>query len=118
MLRRPKPKKLSVEEQQLITTASAQQTGKQSFVKSYDPDYPVFDIPVNQKVLVYIPNHTITDENGAVSLRWDKFAAHPCKEGRSHYDIRCSAGVIAPSLGLDGSVGSSTTFLNPDSSNW
>ena len=50
MLRRPKPKKLSVEEQQLITTASAQQTGKQAFVKSYDPDYPVFDIPVNQKV--------------------------------------------------------------------
>ena len=66
MLRRPKPKKLSVEEQQLITTASAQQTGKQAFVKSYDPDYPVFDIPVNQKVLVYIPNHTVLGEDGTV----------------------------------------------------
>ena len=103
MLRRPKPKKLSVEEQQLITTASAQQTGKQTFVKSYDPDYPVFDIPVNQKVLVYIPNHTVLGEDGSVSLRMDKFAAHPCREGRSHYDIRCASNVIAPSLGLDGS---------------
>lgn len=103
MLRRPKPKKLSIEEQQLITTASAQQTGKQAFVKSYDQDYPVFDIPVNQKVLVYIPNHTVLGEDGTVSMRMDKFAAHPCREGRSHYDIRCAAGVMIPSLGLDGS---------------
>lgn len=103
MIKRPAPKTFSAEAQQMILNASAQQTGTQTVVKSYNPDYPVFEIPVNQKLLVYIPNHTITNANGDVELRKDKFAAHPVRDGRSYGNIRCTNGVIAPDFGLDGS---------------
>lgn len=102
MLKRPAPKKLTIEEQSSITTASAQQTGHAVRQKSYDPNFPVFDVPVNQKVLVYIPNHTVMAPDGQVQLRMDKFAAHPVIDGRSYGDIRCTQGVIVDSLGLDG----------------
>lgn len=102
-IKRPAPKKLSAEAQAAITSASAQQTGKAVRQKSYDPDYPVFDVPVNQKVLVYIPNHTVMSPDGQVQLRMDKFAAHPVIDGRSYGDIRCASGIVSEELGLDGS---------------
>lgn len=102
MLKRPTPKKLSEAAQTAITQASAQQTGKAARIKSYDSDFPVFDIPVNQKVLVYIPNHTVMNPDGTIGLRMDKFAAHPIIDGRTYGDVRCSQGVIVEELGLDG----------------
>lgn len=103
MLKRPAPKKLSEAAQAAITQASAQQTGKAQRVKSWDADFPVFDVPINQKVLVYIPNHTVIAPDGSVNMRMDKFAAHPVIDGRSYGDVRCSQGVIVDELGLDGS---------------
>lgn len=103
MIKRPTPKKLSVEEQEMITKASLQQTGKSSVDKSYDPNYPVFEIPVNQKVLVYIPNHTVTTEDGGIAMRMDSIVAHPVIDGRSFADIRCIADSHVASLGHDGS---------------
>lgn len=103
MLKRPAKKTLSAEAQAAIMTASARQTGATSRVKSYDPDFPVFEVPVNQKVLVYIPNHTYLSPEGIVTLRKDKFAAHPVIEGRTFMDVRCSCGVFVPELNLNGS---------------
>lgn len=103
MLKRPAPKKLSQAAQEAVTAASAQQTGKATRIKSYDPDYPVFDVPINQKILVYIPNHTVMGPDGSMSLRMDKFAAHPVIDGRSYGDVRCTSGVVVEELGLDGS---------------
>lgn len=102
MLKRPVKKELSVEEQQSVLSASRGQTGKASVIKSYDPEYPVFEVPVNQKVLVYIPNHVIQSEDGSVDIRADKFAAHPYQMGREYGNIRCTSGVVINSLGLDG----------------
>lgn len=102
MLKRPAPKKLSEAAQNAVTAASAQQTGKSVRMKSYDPDFPVFDVPINQKVLVYIPNHTVMGPDGTLSLRMDKFAAHPVIDGRSYGDVRCTSGVVVEELGLDG----------------
>lgn len=102
MLKRPKAKTLSEEAQKAITESSAMQTGKVQVVKSYDNDYPVFDCPVNQKLLVYIPNHVVTNPDGSVHLRMDKFAAHPVIDGRTYGNVRCSQGVQVESLGLDG----------------
>ena len=103
MLKRPTPKVLSEAAQNAITQASAQQTGKSVRIKSYDADFPVFDVPINQKILVYIPNHTIVGPDGSVGLRMDKFAAHPVIDGRTYGDVRCTQGVIAEDLGLNGS---------------
>lgn len=102
-LKRPAPKKLSEAAQAAITQASAQQTGKAARIKSYDADYPVFDVPVNQKLLVYIPNHTVMNPDGTVGLRMDKFAAHPIIDGRTFGDVRCTQSVVVGDLGLDGS---------------
>lgn len=103
MLKRPKAKTLTAEEISTISTASAQQTGRAQVQKSYDPDYPVFEIPVNQKLLVYVPNHVVVQPDGSETLRWDKFAAHPIIDGRTFGNVRCSQGVVLDSLGLDGS---------------
>lgn len=102
MLKKPKAKSLTAEEAATITNASAQQTGKMQTQKTYDPDYPVFDIPINQKLLVYVPNHIVTQPDGSLGLRWDKFAAHPVIDGRSYGNIRCTQGVVVDRLGLDG----------------
>lgn len=105
MLKRPAPKKLSEAAQAAVTQASAQQTGKAARIKSYDADFPVFDVPVNQKLLVYIPNHTIQNPDGTIGLRMDKFAAHPVIDGRTYGDVRCTQGVVVEDdeLCLDGS---------------
>jgi hypothetical protein len=102
-IKRPTPKKLSVEESATIIQASAAQTGMSTVVKSYDPNFPVFDVPIDQKLLVYIPNHRVENPDGTVGLRMDKFAAHPVIDGRSYGNIRCTSGVVIPSLNLDGS---------------
>lgn len=104
MLKKPTPKKLSAEAISSIVSASAAQTAKRSVPKSYDPEnYPVFEIPVNSKVLVYVPNHTVTTPEGTVALRADKFAAHNVLDGRINAKVRCTAGIVSEELGLDGS---------------
>ena len=104
-VKRPTPKKLSVETSNQITAAYATQTTERRSVKTYDPAYPVFEIPVNQKVLVYIPNHQVTMPDGTVTLQMDKFAAHPYRDGKSYGNIRCLNGVTSndPELNWDGS---------------
>lgn len=102
--KRPTPKtNLSTEEMSALVSLSSQQTGKASRVKTYDPNFPVFEVPVNQKLLVYIPNHIVTEPDGTISLRKDKFAAHQVIDGRSYSTIRCTAGLQSEALGLDGS---------------
>lgn len=103
MLKRPTPKKLSEAAQMAVTQASAMQTGRVARIKSYDSDFPVFEVPVNQKVLVYIPNHTVQNPDGTIGLRMDKFAAHPVINGHTYEDVRCSQGVVVDELNLDGS---------------
>lgn len=103
MLKRPTPKKLSPEEQKAITNASSMQTGTVTVPKSYDKNFPVFEIPVNKKILVYVPNHTDVDADGKVILRADRFAAHPIIMGRSYLDVRCNAGIESAELHTDGS---------------
>lgn len=103
MLARPKKKELTVEEREAITQASARQTGNMSSPKTYDPNYPLFEVPVNQKLLVYIPNHTIVDADGVSKIRADVFTAHECRAGKSFLSVRCSGEVVSEQLNLDGS---------------
>ena len=103
MIRRPKSKTFSPEMQAAIFEASAKQTGKSVTPKSYDPvNFPVFDTPVNQKLLVYVPNHTVAMPDGSVAMRMDKFAAHSCIDGRQFATVRCTSGIVNEDFGLDG----------------
>ena len=85
-----------------LTQASAVQTAGSRVEKSYDPNFPVFEVPVNKKLLVYIPNHTTVLEDGTTDLVMDRFLAHPVRDGRSYHNIRCSASIQVPSIGWDG----------------
>lgn len=102
MLKRPAPKKLSADAIADITAASSQQTGKRVVERTYDKDFPVFEVPINDKVLVYVPNHTITSPDGEIMLRADKFAAHNVLDGRFNAKVRCTQGIVNEELGLDG----------------
>lgn len=103
MLKQPTPKKLDTAEVNNIIAVSSAQTGRRETIKSYDPEnYPVFDIPINSKVLAYVPNHTVSSDNGMVSLRWDKFAAHAVRVGRQFGYVRCTQGHESVELGFDG----------------
>lgn len=103
MIKRPTKKILTSEQQRVLSEASAQQTGKSTKIRSYDPNFPVFDVPVNQKVLIYIPNHTTVLPDGSVEMIKDVFGAHPIIDGRTFEDVRCLSGWVDESLGLDGS---------------
>lgn len=102
MLKKPQPKTFSAEQIDRIANASRCQTGKATVIKSYDNDYPVFDVPIDQKVLVYIPNHTVQLADGTVDIRADKFAAHPYTNGREFGNLRCVDSIEDESLKLDG----------------
>ena len=106
MLRRPAQKTFTAEVSAQITSAASQSTGQAKRVMSYDPqNYPVFEVPVSQKLLVYIPNHVVEAPDGSLSLRMDKFPAHPVREGNQYYNIRCINGQVNddPQLNWDGS---------------
>lgn len=103
-LRKPTPKAISAEAAEAITQAYAAQTAEKRAQKTYDPNYPVFDVPICQKILVYIPNHTVTGPDGSTELRMDKFYAHPILDGRSFGNVRCINGIVNddPQLNWDG----------------
>lgn len=103
MLARPKKRDLTPEQRASITQASAKQTGSMMSPKTYDPNYPLFSNPVNDKVLVYIPNHIVQESDGSVHLRWDKFASHQCRIGKAYSNIRCCGEIVNEALGFDGS---------------
>lgn len=103
MIGRPKKKTLSAEERASITSASSKQTGQMNSPRTYDPDFPLFEVPVNKKVLIYIPNHTVTYEDGSIGIRMDKYAAHNVRSGKAFTTVRCSGNVVSETLGLDGS---------------
>lgn len=94
---KPKPKNFTQEQVAIFNKASSEQTVGGGIIKTVDPNFPVFDIPVNQKVLIYIPNHREIGANGEVKLRADRFNAHPVIEGANYRNIRCTSGIIIPS---------------------
>lgn len=71
--------------------------------KSTDPvNFPVFEIPINRKILVYVPNHTVTGPEGVQRLRMDMPLIHPVTDGKRFYNYRCINGLIDEEHGLTG----------------
>lgn len=103
MLKKPTPKNLSAEDMVAIVNASRTQSEENRAVKSYDPNFPAFTIPVNKKILVYVPNFTVTMPDGSTDIRMDRAVYHSVRDGRMYGRVRCSRDVILPSIGLDGS---------------
>ena len=104
MLVRPTAKQFTAEDIQNISAKSIVQEsgGGSGFPKSFDENFPVFDIPVDEKVLIYVPSHKMTYPDGHEGIRADIFNAHPVKDGNMYANIRCSKDIISKAYGLDG----------------
>lgn len=71
--------------------------------KSADPqNYPVFNIPVGKKVLIYVPNHVTLDAEGIPRLRMDKPFTHSITIGKRYLTHRCTNGIEIEGTGLTG----------------
>lgn len=89
-----KPKVFTQEQLAAVKVESATQTTDNVTPKSTDPvNFPVFDIPVNAKVLVYVPKHTVMDEEGNEDLRMDKPLIHMVMDGKRFKKMRCVRGL-------------------------
>ena len=96
------PIKLSEEQfNQLASASQTQVVGRQP--KTTDPNFPLFDIPVNDKVMIYVPNFVVQNADGSVDIQKDRFPAHTVRDGKSYKTVRCTNGLNFPEYGLDGS---------------
>lgn len=114
MAMKMRPRTFKAEQLNAIKNESAMQTTEVVIQKSADPEnYPVFEIPVNEKVLIYVPNHVITDENGVEELRMDKPLFHSVLDGKRFRKVRCIRGLSAET-GYSGEC----PFCNGESEPW
>lgn len=90
-----RPKQFSPEQLAAVKVESGKQTPENITPKSTDPiNFPVFEVPVNQKLLVYVPNHTDIDpDTGEEVLRMDKPLFHSVINGKRYERIRCIRGL-------------------------
>lgn len=94
MLGKMKPKSFTAEQLDAIKVEATTQTVDVVTPKSTDPEnFPVFEIPVNAKVLVYVPNHTVIGEGGYEELRMDKPLIHTVINGKRYQKVRCIRGL-------------------------
>lgn len=101
-MRKLQPKKFTEEQLNSLQKAVSEQSVSAVPEKSLDPNnYPVFEVPVNQKVLIYVPNHTVIDSDGREMLRMDMPYIHTIREGKNRFSkVRCIKGLQA--LGYSG----------------
>lgn len=102
---RPKPRNFDLADLEQVTKQTVVQEVSSSIQRSTDPEnFPVFEILPGEKVLAYVPNHTVTDEEGEVALRMDApffHSLHPREN--SWIKVRCTRNIQMDALGLDGS---------------
>ena len=104
MIKKLQPVKLSEESSKAISHQLGTQEVVRSAPKSLDPvNFPVFEIPVNQKVLIYVPNHVHVDDNGVEELMMDKPLIHSVRDGNRFLSYRCISGITDEAAGFDGS---------------
>lgn len=116
---RPQPRVFNQDELKKFKEQSESQTSKTRNPLTTDENaYPMFDIPVNGKKVVYVPNFTevsIDDETGDEysHVRWDKGAYHNIRHRGSYARYRCTSG-ISGIEGFDGSC----PFCDTSAENW
>jgi len=114
MLGKMKPKVFTAEQLNAIKVEAVQQSVDVVVQKSTDPvNFPVFEIPVNAKVFIYVPNHIIVDEAGNEELVMDKPLIHTVINGKRYQKIRCIRGLSEES-GYSGEC----PLCNGDSEPW
>lgn len=103
MLRKMKPVKLSGDGMSNLVKKFSSQEESTVAPKSLDPkNFPVHEIPLGIKELIYVPNHTFLDDEGKEHLRMDTPLIHSVKDGRRFLYYRCIQGIVDEEAGYDG----------------
>lgn len=103
MLKKMKPVKLSAKSMENLSSQFAKQEESMAAPKSLDPkNFPVHEIPVGVKELIYVPNHTWLDDEGKEHLRMDMPLIHAVRDGRRFLYYRCIQGITDEEAGYDG----------------
>lgn len=94
MIKKMQPITLSANAKSAVQKQLGTQEVIRSVPKSTDPrNFPVFEVPVNEKRLVYVPNHTIMNSEGVEELRMDKPLIHSIIDGNRFLSYRCISGL-------------------------
>lgn len=116
---RPQPRVFNQDELKKFKEQSDAQTSKTRNPLTTDENkYPMFDIPVNGKKVVYVPNFTDTSVDPDTGeefthVRWDRGAYHNIRHRGSYARYRCTAGIE----GIEGFDGS-CPFCDTSAENW
>lgn len=88
-----KPRKIDASQAKSLEQALQKQEIQRGAPKTLDPNFPVFEIPPGQRVLVYVPKHTVLDENDDEQLRMDRALIHPVLMKNRYSKVRSVAGL-------------------------
>lgn len=103
MLKKLTPIKFTEEAKEKMKSQYDGQELSKAAPKSLDPvHFPVFEIPVNKKVLVYVPNHITVNADGVETLNMDTPLIHAVTDGRRYLYYRCIQGLVNEEAGLNG----------------
>lgn len=95
-------KSVNVEALAKLQTQAQSQVVTQGPVSTLDAAFPLFETPVNEDRLVYIPTvNTVATETGT-EMKMLVGHIHTCNEGRAYPKIRCINGLVDEAYGLDG----------------
>lgn len=101
--RKLKPVVFSAEENEKIQRQLGVQEVQKAAPKSTDPvNFPVWEVLVGKKALIYVPNHVIVDESGVEHLRMDNPLIHYVTDGKRFYNYRCVSGIVSDDGQLTG----------------
>lgn len=102
-MRKLTPVSFTAEQSEQIQEQLGVQELAKAAPKSRDPiNFPVFEIPVNKKVLIYVPNHVTQSPEGVDCLRMDKPLIHAVTVGKRYLNYRCITGIVNEAHGFDG----------------
>ena len=85
-------KELTAEQKSKVAEVGRKQELSTGFRSTTD-DTEMFSIPINEKIIVYVPNHQREDKNGNLILRADRPLFHRMKVGSRYMVVRCTAGL-------------------------
>lgn len=90
------------EDQELSKQIGVQELSKAAPLSRDPKNYPVFRVPTNKKVLIYVPNHTVQNADGVDVLRMDAPYIHILQHKNRFEYYRCVSGLVSEAHGYDG----------------
>lgn len=101
-MRKLTPVKLSANSE-AVKQLGTQEISRETPLSRDPKNFPVFRVPVNKKVLVYVPNHVVMNSDGVEELRMDKPYIHTISYKNRWEYYRCTANIVDEENGFDGS---------------